>query len=75
MKSAYIFWKGFMIRWTVDGENYRYTIMKGPHLLAVVSGCGHEDNVAPDKKRMRESVNSWIRMTGAKVTSRGTSDE
>jgi hypothetical protein len=54
----------FTIRWTTEGERYRWVIMRGPHIMIVCNGYGLGVSVKPTKKRMKAEMREWKHMTG-----------
>lgn len=54
---------GHLIRWTTDGENYRYVISKGEHLLTIGSGSGHESRIQATKENMDEALGIYLRVS------------
>lgn len=60
MMTRHLNLKGYRITMTAEGEQYRYAIYKGIHLVQCGSGTGYLD-VTPEE--MANTVNRWLRLT------------
>jgi hypothetical protein len=54
---------GLRIVYTVQGEQYRYAIFKGKHIIQSASGSGAEEVIQPTPERMEKALDQHVRLT------------
>jgi hypothetical protein len=59
---------GFKLTWTTVGENYRFAIMQGEHILAVASGSGHSTMIQPTQDNMLKALKRHFRDHNVKTS-------